>query len=233
MSEAKADNLVPVFPLPNTVLLPSSILPLHIFEPRYRSMVADVMAKPLGSRHLAIALLDDDYEELYQTNHAPIRPIVCVGEIIQHLPLPDGCCNILTLGRARAKVVREELSAAYRRARLQWMPTEPRDFLAAVHEHVDAVRRALKQFAEFELCQHELATQILRCAPSAAALIDMAAFHLLGSEDVVIKQRILEETQLEVRAEILAMRLSSVIDEHRTVGVADRGPCWPPVPESN
>ena len=228
------DNLTAVFPLPNCVLLPGGLLPLHVFEPRYRTMMSDLMAKPPGKRFLAVALLRGDPERLYQTNQAPIQPVVGLGEIVQHMALPDGCCNILTVGRARARVAFDDASGIYRRARLDLMPTEPSNILATVHQAVDDVRTLLSDIAELGLCDGELVDQILKTAPTAAAMIDIGAYHLLGPQDTAIKQRILEEERLEVRAEILALQLRRMIDTWRAAQICRNGPTpWPPLTDLN
>ena len=70
---------VPLFPLPNTVLFPRAVLPLHIFEERYKTMTADALR---GRRQIAMALLRPGWEKSYYG--APeIEPIVCVGETFE------------------------------------------------------------------------------------------------------------------------------------------------------
>src|SRR6476661_9296831 len=78
--------IVPLFPLPNVVLFPRAILPLHIFEERYKTMTADAVR---GRRQVAMALLRPGWEKSYYG--APeIEPVVCVGAILSHERLPDG-----------------------------------------------------------------------------------------------------------------------------------------------
>ena len=115
------DQWIPVFPLPNVVLMPRHILPLHIFEPRYRAMTHDALA---GSRLISIALLRNGYEPKYHTLEAPIHEIVCVGEITRNERLPDGRYNILLQGLKRARIVAENSELTYRRAKME--PLEPR-----------------------------------------------------------------------------------------------------------
>ena len=55
-------EIIPVFPLPNVVFFPRMPLPLHVFEPRYRSMVRDVAR---GARLVGMALLRDDWQRDY------------------------------------------------------------------------------------------------------------------------------------------------------------------------
>ncbi len=225
---------VPVFPLPNCVLLPGAVLPLHVFEPRYRTLARDLIHKPPNRRLLAIALLSGDYEPVYHTNHAPIHHTVAVAEMIQHAHLPDGTCNILVAGRARARITLEDTTEVYRSAMLEWLPTEPRDMLATVDESIDSVRRLVHEIAKHGAHHREVARGILNSSLSAAALVDICAFHLVGTSGTLIKQRILEEERLEVRAEILAAQLSRMLEQQQRPDLFGDGPrTWPPPPRPN
>src|SRR4051812_17609204 len=94
---------VPLFPLPNVVLLPRAVLPLHVFEERYKVMTADALR---GERLVAMALLKAGWERDYY--QAPgIEPVVCVGRILSHERLPDGRYNFLLQGVMRARIARE------------------------------------------------------------------------------------------------------------------------------
>src|SRR4051794_9383388 len=94
----------PLFPLPDLVLFPAVVQPLHIFEPRYRQLMADALA---GDRLMALALLKPGWEEDYQ-KRPPIHPVVCLGRIFKEERLPDGRYNLLLHGLSRARV-REEI----------------------------------------------------------------------------------------------------------------------------
>jgi len=212
---SQLERPVPVFPLPDAVLLPGAMLPLHVFEPRYQKMVGDLLAAPPRHRSIAVALLTGNYEEFYHTNHAPIRPTVGVGQIVQHVELPDGCYSILLVGRARARIQSEDDAAPYRRAILKYLPTEPADMLATVHAAIDDVRSLMRDIADLGVCDGELIEKVLTATPTAAAMIDISTFHLLGPQDAVVKQRILEERRIEVRAEILAMQLRTMLNDWR------------------
>lgn len=93
---------LPIFPLPNVVLFPGALLPLHIFEPRYRTLTKDV----LDSHHmLAMAMRLED--ELPGRGTPAVAPVVGVGEVVAAEPLSDGRFNLLVEGRARARIVKE------------------------------------------------------------------------------------------------------------------------------
>jgi Lon protease-like protein len=95
-----------VFPLPSSVLIPGGHLPLHIFEPRYRKMVADALA---SDRVLAVALLAPGWEDEYE-GRPPLFTICAAGYIQADEGLPDGRHNILLHGVTRVRIL-EELPA--------------------------------------------------------------------------------------------------------------------------
>jgi Lon protease-like protein len=105
-------DLLPIFPLPNVVLFPGVFLPLHIFEPRYREMVADAL---LGDRIIGMTLLRPGWEPDYE-GRPPIYPIGCSGVISHFERLPDGRYNIVLRGLDRFRVLEEDASRTYRRA---------------------------------------------------------------------------------------------------------------------
>lgn len=107
---------VPVFPLPNVVLLPGGHLPLHVFEARYREMTSDVVA---GRGRMAVARLQPGFEENYE-GRPPIHLVCGVGEVVQHERRADGRWDIVLSGISRARVC-EELPAtlAYRVIRVE------------------------------------------------------------------------------------------------------------------
>ena len=105
-------DLLPIFPLPNVVLFPSVFLPLHIFEPRYREMVADALA---ADRMIGMVLLRPGWERDYE-GRPPVYPIGCSGVITHAERLPDGRSNIVLRGMERFRVVSEDGSRTYRRA---------------------------------------------------------------------------------------------------------------------
>jgi Lon protease-like protein len=105
-------DLLPIFPLPNVVLFPNVFLPLHIFEPRYREMVADALST---DRLIGMALLRPGWERDYE-GRPPIYPIGCSGVITHSDRLPDGRYNIVLRGLERFRIVEEDDSRSYRRA---------------------------------------------------------------------------------------------------------------------
>src|SRR6185436_18498955 len=102
-SPFRVPECIPIFPLPNVVFFPKTYLPLHIFEPRYREMLADAEA---GGRCIGMVLLKDGWERDYYGT-PPIFEIGCMGRLVGVDSLPDGRSNILLQGLSRF-VVREQ-----------------------------------------------------------------------------------------------------------------------------
>ncbi|WP_224244759.1 LON peptidase substrate-binding domain-containing protein [Hyalangium gracile] len=111
-----------VFPLPSAVLLPHAVLPLHIFEPRYRQLVRDALD---GDRVMALAQLEPGWEAHYAGRPTMAR-MMCVGLIAWDEELEDGRYNILLQGVCRARML-SELPAEhlYREARVELLPDPP------------------------------------------------------------------------------------------------------------
>jgi hypothetical protein len=120
-------EIIPVFPLPNVVLFPGAYVPLHVFEPRYREMVADAMA---GSQCIGLALLKDGWEEQYYGN-PPVYDIGCVGRMVNVKPLPDGRYDLLLLGLERYEIREQLYERRYRQARIGVRCTSAADGLDA------------------------------------------------------------------------------------------------------
>src|ERR1044071_5796625 len=105
-------DLLPLFPLPSVVLFPHVFLPLHIFEPRYREMVADAIA---GDRVIGMVLLKPGWER-EDEGRPPIYNVGCSGVITHFERLADGRYNIILRGLERFSVISENNNKAYRRA---------------------------------------------------------------------------------------------------------------------
>ena len=114
---------IPIFPLPDVVLFPNVSQPLHIFEPRYRAMVADALQ---GDRIIGMVLLQPGYEANYE-GRPPVYPIGCAGVITNVERLPDGRFNIVLRGLVKFRVTGEDRSRPYRLAHVDAIPELPDD----------------------------------------------------------------------------------------------------------
>jgi Lon protease-like protein len=111
-------TVIPIFPLPNVVLFPNVFLPLHIFEPRYRAMVADAQA---GDRIIGMTLLRPGYQANYE-GRPPVYEIGTAGVITHAERLPDGRSNIVLRGIEKFRILSEDESQPYRLARVEALP---------------------------------------------------------------------------------------------------------------
>ena len=137
MASATLPDRIPIFPLPNVVLFPGVFLPLHIFEPRYREMVADAID---GDRVIGMVLLRDGWQRHAGPN-PPIFPMGCAGRITHVASLPDGRYNIVLRGIERFRVQDEDHSRAYRIAAVDAAPDRSS---AGRSERLQAGRRRLE-----------------------------------------------------------------------------------------
>ncbi len=109
---------IPIFPLQDVVLFPNSARPLHIFEPRYRAMVADALE---GDSIIGMVLLQPGHEAEYE-GRPPVYAIGCAGVIIAAEELPDGRYNIVLDGLVKFRVLSEDTSRPYRLAEVEALP---------------------------------------------------------------------------------------------------------------
>jgi Lon protease-like protein len=103
--------VAPLFPLPNVFLFPGARMPLHVFEPRYRAMVGDLLDT---TGRLVIATIREGERETEQ--HRPeVLPVAGLGEIMRHDRLPDGRFTIWVLGLMRVRIAEAGSERPYRR----------------------------------------------------------------------------------------------------------------------
>ena len=111
-------KVIPIFPLQSPTLFPNASFPLHIFEPRYRAMVADALK---GDRIIGMVMLQPGHEAEYE-GRPPIFPIGCAGLITDFEQLPDGRYNIVLGGLVKFRVMGEDNSRQYRLATVEPIP---------------------------------------------------------------------------------------------------------------
>ena len=196
-----------LFPLPNFVLFPHAIQPLHVFEPRYRSMLDDAMAE---DRLIAMALLRPDDEENYFGVPA-IESTVCMGKVISAVKMPDGRSNILLGGVKRARIVKElQTELAYRTAQVDLIedhyPTD-KNHIALVR---DELTEALDCWLPDVLRRDDQFRAIFEGDMSLGVMSDVVANCL--PLDVAVKLRLLEESDVEQRGLMLLDSIAGMDD---------------------
>ena len=181
---------LPIFSLSQVILFPRALLPLHVFEPRYRALLKDAL---LTHRAMAMALIVDPNAKDANGNPT-IASVAGAGIIVEHQELPDGRGNILLHGRARVRLEELPFVPPYRRAKAT--------IVTDIHSRVtEADRRAL--FAAAAAFSGEVAKKNpkfsfnLPRSLEHGAIADLCAHHLVI--DARARQAILEELDVQQR----------------------------------
>ncbi len=192
---------IPIFPLPNVVLFPQVYLPLHIFEPRYKEMVADALA---GDRIIGMVLLRPGWEGDYE-GRPPVYAIGCAGLITNAERLPDGRYNIVLRGLEKFRIRSEESGGSYRVAEVEAVEE------ASCDRDRDEVRAARRRLEALLVPQPQGRAADLKMPPSMADedLVNALAQYL--ELEPVEKQALLERDGLLARCrsliELLEMKV--------------------------
>jgi Lon protease-like protein len=127
---------LPLFPLPDVVLFPDVSLPLRIYEPRYRALMADALK---GNRLIGMVLLQPGHEAEYE-GRPPIFAVGCVGVITQEEQLPNGEYTFVLRGLQKFRVTSENPGGAYRVAGVTPLPEAALDASQASEIRVERQR---------------------------------------------------------------------------------------------
>ena len=123
-------ELLPLFPL-STVLFPGMRLPLHIFEPRYRQLVADLLEEPEPRQFGVIAIRKG--KETGTSGAEALFEVGCVATVRQVEPREDGRYDLLTVGEQRFRLLGLDRSLPYLRGEVESLPDETGDPAAAAY----------------------------------------------------------------------------------------------------
>lgn len=179
---------ISIFPLPGAVLYPGLQLPLHIFEPRYRAMVSDALA-----RDRRIGMIQPQRGE----DGAPLFAVGCLGKIGDVEALEDGRFNIILQGEARYRILRElNVTTAFRQVEAELLD-EPVDEVLAPIERAGFEREA-RRFAEAQGYRIDW--------DSVARLDDVSLINgvsQIAPFDPAAKQALLEASGVSARCELL------------------------------
>lgn len=195
---------VAVMTLPNVAFFPQALLPLHIFEPRYRHMLRDIL-----STHRLFAVAGMDVAQA-ETRFEPPRRVATVGIVRACQKNDNGTSNLLLQGLARVEVLSIVREEPYRQVRIRALPSrqgaEPMEN-AKLRESVGRLI-AIKQQLNGETAGDF--TQFLKGVEDPETFVDIAAFNLC--DDVDFKQRLLETLDVHHRLELFAARLRADIE---------------------
>jgi len=181
-------DTIPVFPLTGAVLYPGLQLPLHIFEPRYRAMVSDSLA-----RDRRIAMIQPQSA----VDGAPLFSVGCVGKIADVEALEDGRFNLVLEGIARFRMIRElDVTTPFRQIEAELLADDMAEALSAVERA--SFEQESRRFADAQGYAVDW--------DSVGRLDDMSLINgvsQIAPFDAAAKQALLEADSLAARCEFL------------------------------
>lgn len=205
IDEERFKGTARLFPLPDLVMFPHVMQPLHIFEPRY----CDLLNSALDSDGLiAMSMLAPGWESDYE-GRPPLNPFACLGKIVTHQRQDDGHYNVLLLGMRRV-LIEQELPAdhSYREAKVSLLDdfyySDNDDSRTALQaELTEKFQEALPQGRPTnpnveDLLSAEIPLGVLTDLVSFAVPLDLKTkCQLLGESDVDVRAQMLLEAMRE------------------------------------
>ena len=179
---------ISIFPLPGAILFPGLQLPLHIFEPRYRAMVTDALAR---DRRIGMIQPQRSGED------APLFSVGCLGKIGEVEALEDGRFNLMLEGEARFRVLRElDVSTPFRQVEAELIEDDEETALAPIERA--SFEREARRFANAQgyAVDWESVARL-----DDVSLIDGVS--QIAPFDAAAKQALLEAPSLQTRCELL------------------------------
>jgi Lon protease-like protein len=211
-----------LFPLPNLVLFPHVIQPLHVFERRYVEMFLDAVE---DDRLIAMTLLKPGWETDYE-GRPPIHPVACLGRVITWQAQGSARYNLLLLGLQRVKIVRElPPTRSFREAEVQLLtdiyPSHTEHIRPPLHQAlVETFQRLMPRIKDAD----ELFDQLSVDSVSLGTLTDVIAYAL--DMDLKIKQALLTEPCVDRRATMLLAHLNRAARDPRATSMAAFPPAF-------
>jgi Lon protease-like protein len=199
---------IPIFPLPNVVLFPRTLLPLHIFEPRYRKMVGDALE---GSRQIGMVLLQPGWPGGYQGN-LEVFDTGGAGLITEYKSLEEGHYNILLSGHHRFRIMDFIQEEPYRVARVQLL----KEILPSDREANEIATELALSFQELNLesVSSEMDLDLLEELDFPTLVNSICSSLSLSVYD---KQQLLEMDNLKTRAQSILEVLKQQVSRGRFV----------------
>jgi Lon protease-like protein len=202
--EIQVPDEVPVMTLPNLAFFPQALLPLHIFEPRYRQMLRDVLE---SNRIFAVACLDADAGN---GEFEPPHRVACIGLVRACQKNENGTSNLLLQGLCRVSIEAILGEEPYRRIRIRTLASEA----GADADENARLRLELARLIKLKMRLSpggtEGMTDLLKAVEDPEIFADIAAFNLC--DDVPVKQKLLETLDVNRRLLLLLKVVRSEID---------------------
>lgn len=209
MDTLHVPDTVPVMTLPHTVFFPQALLPLHIFEPRYRQMLRDVLAR---DRLFAVARLDPTLAAQPGADE-PAHHVATVGIIRACQKADRESSNLLLQGLCRVEIQSTIRQHPYRVIAIRPLNTTAGGFHNQLETERLEVMRLLNVRRRLGTPTPKGLTRFLESIEDFDSFADLAAFNLC--EDSAIKQKLLEELDTRRRLQLFAAQLKAEIGEQK------------------
>lgn len=216
------DGIARLFPLPNLVLFPGVIQALNVFEPRYRMMTEEALEQ---DGLITMAMLKP--EQLSTAIERPaIFETVCIGKILTHAKLEDGCYNLLLAGVHRARILEEvNFELPFRKARVELIKDEVEDEQMASDLRLEIVKRFLEILPNNSHLDQESLESLLDSNVATGQLIDLIAYSS-GANPLQLQQ-MLDTNEVCRRAKLILKAMNGLEKKAAKEDVAAR-PDFPP-----
>ena len=188
--------------------MPGQLLPLHIFEDRYRRLLADLQQRPEPERFFGIIAIREGFE----VGEGSVKELYDVGTsaLLRHIsPMPDGGASIVTSGVQRFKIIEPILGKPYPQARVQWLDegddVSHTALAPAVDTQFQLYRAAVASVGAIEAAQ----MTVMPAEPLALSYLVAAAMVL----DIADRQRLLEEPEVmgRLRYELTLLHRENIL----------------------
>jgi Lon protease-like protein len=200
---------VPVMTLRDVAFFPQVVMPLRIFEPRYRQMLRDVLRT---NRLLAVAGLDTQGLMASALAEPPHR-VATVGLIRACQKNEDGTSDLLLQGISRIEVLAIVRDQPYRRVKVRALTSKPGGTLSENQALRRDLARLINEKRKLTESISDAIAALLKTVDDPEVFVDIAAFNLC--EDVAFQQKLLETLDVRRRLKLFGQRLRSEIEELR------------------
>jgi uncharacterized protein len=191
----ESSDVTPLFPLPDVVFFPKTLLPLHVYEPRYRALASEALEQ---DKAICTALLKPGWESDYYGS-PEVYSVGCVGKIVQHQKLPDGRYNIMLDGVAKVRIESSVRLMPYRLVRVH--PVEDDATWARGPRAAEEAAELVRLFREVHEGQNPAALlgEAFGRSHTPESILNTVALHLNAEPE--LKEQLLEMDSLVHRYE--------------------------------
>lgn len=200
--------VVPIFPLPDVTFFPHTLLPLHVFEARYRAMVSDALAR---DRRICMVQLRPGYEANY-AGKPDVEAVGGLGEIVSCERQATGRYDLALRGVARVRILREQPSDTLYRV----VVVQPIDDVPPVVDPaplVDRVRATCRTLLGILGRPTDFLDAALAEGQDPGVIADRIASGVLPG--AAVRQELLETAEVDLRLNRLVLALDALVDELR------------------